>query len=440
VSPFDLEVLPEFRAQNSIKLAPQAAVPTSERLLELIDSQTVQRLRRVRQLSLADRVFPSATHTRFSHALGVYRNLLDYLRSLHRFQNFAQHFEATDYLALLLAGLLHDIGHYPCSHQLDHLPSFPAHEDLTLALLRGQLAFRGENLADRIWDRFHVEPAAIIRLLGNQPANEGEALLRQLIDSPLDADKCDYLIRDSHNCGVDFGAGFDRDRFIDHLRPSLRAPVLGIQEKGVVSAEKFQLARYWMYRSVYWGHTVRALIRMLEESCESLQADRRDPAWQLELLETDDGSFLRRLAELQGQRGASLLERIDLQRAPFKRLFTFAFHHEPARYQRLLQAETREEILSQLRVQLPTTSGVEPDLLWDVPPAYKDERWETFPVLGNDGQERAIEQESPVIEALGHAFLKGVRRIRLFVRPDLYPLLAALPMHHWGCEGPEKHP
>lgn len=428
-----LRTIPEFSATGGIRLAPgQTSIPVTKRLLKVIDSHPLQRLRRIRQLSLADRVYPSATHTRFAHALGVYGNILAYLRQLHRFPGFAQHYDEKDYLAIMLAGLLHDLGHYPCSHQLDHLEEFPEHELLTVGLLTGDLVLEGENLAELIWSEFKVDPAHIAALLG--PAAELPAhlkLLKQIIDSPLDADKCDYLIRDSFFCGIEQGSGFDRERFIANLHPSDERPALCVHEKGLVSAERFQLSRYWMYRSVYWSHTVRSFIIMLSNACRYFQPGSVEPgeAWNRQLLGYNDHNFLEWLHGCVSEPGRELIEMAYLRRRPYKRLFTVAFNHEPRTYHRLQEEKVRGPINTWF-IDWAARKGVtleDHHLIWDVPPIYKTNSWESFPIKLANGRERPIHQESPVIEALGPAFLQGVRKIRLFCHPRLSQLLEEHP-------------
>ncbi|CAM2008413.1 HD domain-containing protein [Acanthopleuribacter pedis] len=428
-----LTTIPEFSATGGIRLAPgQSSIPVTKRLLKVIDSYPVQRLRRIRQLSLADRVYPSATHTRFAHALGVYGNILAYLRQLHRFPEFADQYDEKDYLAIMLAGLLHDLGHYPCSHQLDHLDEFPEHELLTVGLLKGDLVLKGENLAELIWSEFQLEPDRIAALLG--PAAELEPrlkLLKQIIDSPLDADKCDYLIRDSFFCGIEQSSGFDRERFITNLVPSYERPVLCVHEKGLVSAERFQLSRYWMYRSVYWSHTVRSFITMLSSACRYFQPGSIEPgeAWNRQLLGYNDHNFMEWLHERVSAPGRELIEMAYLRRRPYKRVYTVAFNHEPRTYDRLQQKKRRRPVTDWF-IQWAARKGVtleDHHLIWDVPPIYKTSSWETFPIKLANGIERPIHQESPVIEALGPAFQQGVRKIRLFCHPRLSELLEAYP-------------
>lgn len=410
--------IPEFTATQSIKIAPNTSVPVTSRILRLVDSQTFQRLRAVRQLSLADRVFPSATHTRFSHALGVYHNVLDYLKHLNRFPQFRENYSTEDYLSVMLAGLLHDLGHYPCSHQLDHLAGFPRHEDLTIALIEGQLQFEGENLAHVIEDAFQLPVAKVTRFFKKKTADASGRMLNQLIDSPVDADKCDYLPRDSYFCGVDYGTGFDQQRFIANLVPHPDGSSLCIHEKGLLSAERFQLARYWMYRSVYWGHTVRSLITTLTQACARLEVFPSAG----ELLAFNDQSFLDWVYQNVDPAGRDLISCIHGRRVPFKRVYTVAYNHGPDTYEALQNEAVRQKVCDFI-VRRADTFGLTvatDHLTWDVPPKYKSDSWESFPVMMTDGSVQSIERESPVIRALGPAFLQGVRKIRLFAHPDLY--------------------
>lgn len=418
--------IPEFSAYQTIKLAPDMAVPVTPRLIKIIDSQSYQRLRKIRQLSLSDKVFPTATHTRFSHGLGVYKNVLDYLSHLDTFPSFRQHFCEKDYLAVMLAGLLHDLGHYPCSHQLDHIHPFPLHEDLTIGIIRGDIEIEGENLAQLIWESFGLEPDQITPYFESRPDLEAhQQLIKQIIDSPIDADKCDYLPRDSYFCGLDFGTGFERQRFIRNLFPSKNGRVLGIHEKGLLNAERFQLARYWMYRSVYWGHTVRAFITMLSKACEYFSESLDDSEFGSKLLTFNDHTFLEWLHGKVYGPGKELIGMVHFQRKPYKRLMTLAYHHNPDLYRKLGDEQPRHAISNWLQSWSEKKGwSFEPHhLIWDVPPTYKNDTWESFPIQLTHGDEKPIASESPIIDALSNAFLHGVRKVRLFCHPGLAKLV-----------------
>jgi HD superfamily phosphohydrolase len=359
---------------------------------------------------------------------------------LDRFPAFHERYDEQDYLALILAGLLHDLGHYPCSHQLDHIRPFPEHEHLTIGVIKGDIRINGEDLGAFIRETFDLDPERITELLGPvSGVAPHRMLLKQVIDSPLDADKCDYLPRDSYYCGLDYG-GIDRDRFIANLVPSEDGQRLGVGEKGLMSAERLQLARYWMYRTVYWGHTVRGLIRMLSTACEYMHPVEDEQAWIARLMTFNDHSFLDWLHGQVEKPGKELIEMVHHRRELYKRLYTVSQHHQPENY-RMLQVDPdlRNEILNWFH-QWSRKKGLVLErhhLIWDVPPVYKSRSWERFPIVLAHGEEVSIVRESPVIDALSKAFLYGVRKIRLFCHPRLAALVKEHkpeipPIHEFG--------
>src|SRR5205823_14247951 len=217
---------------NNIRLEPQA--------LAVLDTPAVQRLRYVRQLGHAFLVYPGATHTRFEHALGAYHLARRVVAELGDA-------DSAEGLAVRLAALLHDIGHYPFSHALEEA-GLPHHETLAARHLgSGALADRLSELGT---------PAE--RLL---PLIRGEARgpLVGLVAGSLDVDKLDYLSRDAWMCGVPYGV-IDVDRLLAALTvaagPDGRA-TLALHEKGLAALESLLFAKYQMYRNVYWHHAVR---------------------------------------------------------------------------------------------------------------------------------------------------------------------------------------
>ncbi|MGD8865978.1 MAG: HD domain-containing protein [Gemmatimonadales bacterium] len=221
--------------------------------LRLIDSVPFQRLRRVKQLGLANLVYPGAVHTRFDHALGVYHLTGRALSLLDRTGELAG-VTPRDLTILRLAGLLHDIGHYPFSHAL---------EELEVALVpHDHEALAGEFLADS-------EVAGALQTLGATATAEIHQLilgrsvspLQGLVSGSLDLDKIEYLTRDAQFCGVPYG-DIDVDRLLDSLRV-LRDPdsgryELGVAAQGLSALESLLFAKYQMFRNVYWHHAVRA--------------------------------------------------------------------------------------------------------------------------------------------------------------------------------------
>ncbi len=223
----------------------------------VLDTPAVQRLRYIRQLGHAFLVYPGATHSRFEHALGAYHLTRRALASLEERGELA-HVGDDDCVAVRLAALLHDIGHYPFSHALEEA-GFPSHEAQGVAKLgRGELA---ERLAE-------IGGPGLGEKVGNLICGTSASPLQGLISGSLDLDKIDYLSRDAHMCGVPYGT-VDVDRLLSTLTivemgDGVRA--LGVQEKGVSALESLLFAKYQMYRNVYWHHAVRAATCMFKRA------------------------------------------------------------------------------------------------------------------------------------------------------------------------------
>jgi HD superfamily phosphohydrolase len=225
--------------------------------LEVLDTPTVQRLRYIRQVGHSFLVYPGATHTRFEHALGAYhltRRALAALDELGELEPVSRH----ECVAVQLAALLHDIGHYPFSHALEEA-GFPSHEVLGVAKLsRGVL---GELLRRIGGDEFPREVGALISGTSASP-------LQGLISGTIDLDKVDYLSRDARMCGVPYGR-VDVDRLLASLtlaEVGRGRHEIGIQEKGVSALESLLFAKYQMYRNVYWHHAVRSATCMFKRA------------------------------------------------------------------------------------------------------------------------------------------------------------------------------
>ena len=222
-----------------------------------LDTAAVQRLRYVRQVGHAFLVYPGATHTRFEHALGAYHLTKRALAALEERGELGRVPEE-DCLAVRLAALLHDIGHYPFSHALEEA-GFPSHETLGVAKLhQGEL---GDRLRQIGGDAFADAIGALV-------TGESDNPLQGLISGSLDLDKIDYLSRDARMCGVPYGT-VDVDRLLSTLTlvesPAGR-PEVGVLEKGVSALESLLFAKYQMYRNVYWHHAVRSATCMFKRA------------------------------------------------------------------------------------------------------------------------------------------------------------------------------
>jgi uncharacterized protein len=293
---------------NTIRLDPVA--------VRIVDSSPFQRLRHIKQLGHAHLVYPGATHTRFDHALGVYhlaRRALDLMEE----QGSTSGIEPTDLRLIPLAGLLHDIGHYPFSHALEELQAgrIPGHHE----------AIAGRFLAD-------AEVAAALATAAPDAVGRIESLIRGCSDHPLqglvsgslDLDKIEYLKRDARFCGVPFGE-VDVDRLLHALTvaqdPQTGRREVAVREKGVAALESLLFAKYQMFRNVYWHHAVRAATVLYKRLVgDALDAGLIEAG---ELVgETDDGIVYRladRARNNEGEHAARLsgwLEDLRNRRLP----------------------------------------------------------------------------------------------------------------------------
>lgn len=226
----------------------------------LLEARELQRLRRVHQLGLTSLAYPGADHTRFSHAIGtahVMARFIQRIRFISKELPTTQRLDATRAREALAAALLHDIGHGPFSHLFEEaIPGGPSHEtwgtrivtDPSTDVFKTLHRFDSE-LPDRV--------AALIR------GKHELSYLAHAVSGTFDVDRCDYLLRDAHFTGVNYGR-FDLDWLLRSfcLNPSASAgcaPSLAIDgAKGLAAIESFILARLFMFQQVYFHKASRS--------------------------------------------------------------------------------------------------------------------------------------------------------------------------------------
>lgn len=223
-------------------------------IFDLIEHPYYQRLRRISQLGLSHYVYPGALHTRFNHALGAMHLMTQAIETLK-----SKDIEITKKEArgVLIAILLHDIGHAPFSHALEHTLVNVHHEELS------------ELFMQKLNKEFKGKLDIAIQIFKNEYPKK---FLHQLVSSQLDMDRMDYLNRDSFFTGVSEGV-IGYHRIIKML--TVKDNELVVEEKGIYSVEKFLIARRLMYWQVYLHKTVlsaeQMLIRALQRAKELAQ-------------------------------------------------------------------------------------------------------------------------------------------------------------------------
>lgn len=252
--------------------------------LELLGTPVVQRLRRIKQLGNTHLVYPGACHSRFEHTLGV----------LHIANRMAEKLCLSDSEIEIVryAALLHDIGHGPLSHNFEAILEITnnekiSHEDITLRIIR--------------------EDSEINRILGDLKDDvlllfdeKNDTVNKKIISGNIDADRLDYLRRDSYHTGVAYGI-FDLERILHTIKKIVDGDrsEIAILKKGQDAIESYRLARFLMHTQVYYHHVRAITDNMLNRAVEIAI---RDKTLIKDYLKFDNENFLNNYLSLDDSR------------------------------------------------------------------------------------------------------------------------------------------
>ena len=223
---------------------------------QVIDTLPVQRLRGIKQLSIGSMAYPGGDHTRFAHSLGV----------MHIAGQITERLRASvtisddEWQAVRLAGLLHDVGHGPFSHSSEEI--LVKYRGLNHEQLGKEVVEKSE-LAD-VLKGCGFEPKDIIDLTFGTEV-KGKRYLHQITASQVDADKLDFLVRDSYYTGVEYGR-IDISRLIQAM--DVIGDEIAIDLKALYALEAFMIARYEMFLAVYYHRSVRSAEIMLHKAMD----------------------------------------------------------------------------------------------------------------------------------------------------------------------------
>ncbi|CAH1226913.1 HD domain-containing protein [Paenibacillus sp. JJ-223] len=211
---------------------------------QLINTPEFQRLRRIRQLGTSYLTFHGAEHSRFSHSLGVYEITRKIISQFER--SHYPDWPKEEKIVALCAALLHDLGHGPFSHSIEEAFDMH-HEDWTCRIILGDTEVGA--ILRRYASDFPEKVASVIQKTYDKP------IVVNLITSPLDADRMDYLLRDAYFTGVNYGT-IDLDRILRMLRPYHGRIV--VKESGMHAVEDYLMSRYQMYWQIYFHPVTRS--------------------------------------------------------------------------------------------------------------------------------------------------------------------------------------
>ncbi len=361
-----------MRNENNIELktiqdSVHGIIPIPSWVVKIIDTPQFQRLRRIKQLGFANLVYPGANHTRFEHSLGTY-----FIAS-----RLAQRLEADDDLKieLIASALLHDICHPPFSHSSDRI-------------IKEYLKTSHENIG-KFLRKTEIEEAlnslglSLKRITDHVTGKSGY----NLVNGEIDADRMDYLVRDSHYTGVAYGV-FDISRLLETLKFDGERVV--IDGKGLRAAESLLISRFMMYPTVYYHHVCRIAKKMYEKALEQSLLDGNLRA--KELTKMDDSEISCFFKNLGGY-AKEMMERIN-ERRLFKRAIYVGRDRIGVDVDRISEKRAEMEI-SEL-------SGVEEEkIIVDIPPL--EEVRESSAIVRFEDRTMKLEECSPIVRALKDA-------------------------------------
>jgi uncharacterized protein len=365
---------------------------------ELIDSLFIQRLRRIHQLAGAYLVYPGGVHTRFEHVIGTMHVAGLIGQSIANSAGLHD----DDIQELRIAALLHDVGHGPFSHLFEEVLSEKTdltHEDLSQRIVR-------ETSIGDILSRNGYQPSKISKLCVGK--SEGQPFLNQIIAGGLSADMMDYLLRDTYFTGVEYGR-VDIQRVIDSLDVSDDGHLM-LERAALYAFEALLIARYEMFKAVYFHRTVRAAELMLAHSMMLADAELglTDISRIDRLLRLTDEVVLQQLADLSpknpGLKIAQELAADYMQRKLVKCVFEKVMQRKDRKVQRIF---SKKRFRDELASDIAQNAGVRPsDIYIDVPNTpsvpytYERQAFNSITLFSNDGHGTKKKTETVPISAL----------------------------------------
>lgn len=313
-----LPLLPDEQPVSTVRDSLYDLIPLGPREERLIGTAPFLRLQKVKQLGFVYRVWPGATHTRYEHSLGCYYLAVRALRLLLGRGNDGglDGISISSIQTLVVASLLHDIGHYPFSHTIEEL-GYPIvmHEKV------GRSIIEKSEIATILERDYHLSPERVADFIDPPktkalPAND--ELLSTLLSGALDMDKLDYLPRDARACNVPYG-GVDVARLQGALRvhPNVNGQQrIVVTHKGISPLHSLLHARQEMFDNIYWHHTSRALQVMLMRAVQEPLLSGTLLAEQLVGL--DDASLLTLLSNADMPVSSRVLAEDIEMRHPYK--------------------------------------------------------------------------------------------------------------------------
>jgi len=278
---------------------------------KIIDTNPVQRLRRIRQLAGSEYVYPGANHSRFEHSLGV----MHLSRKLSL--SLSSYLGEEERTAIEIGGLLHDVGHGPFSHVFEPILMKylgKTHEDFTSWII-------GRSEIADVLRSGGFNPDDMMKLAIGKLGKPDKVFLDQIISSSMDVDKMDFILRDSYHTGAGYG-NIDVERLIYTM--SVFKGELALNAKALPALETFLLARLQSFRTIYFHRTVRAIQIMIWKAMDRANEELHFVSFKSpeDYLEMDDHTTWTLLKKCKRSRPLmEKLERRELLKCAYEKAF-----------------------------------------------------------------------------------------------------------------------
>lgn len=460
--------------ETNIRVPEYTSVFLTKPVLRLIDTDEIQRLRRVKQLGFVELVFPGAEHTRFEHSLGVYYRACRLVKHLCEVEGLLDFATPSQIRKMLISSLIHDLGHYHGAHVIEELGKVKdVGEQLSafshLEFGKRLLTARHSGIGKVVEEEFGIGRQELADYAFDKKHGGGiEGELYRLTDGPIDVDKMDYLERDSIHTGVPYGRNYDAERLLQNfilLRQGKKRAKILLREKGKASAEIFIFSRYVMFTEVYWHHTARCFAAMFRRAfmdlvktgleVEQIVGENIYSAGGRRYY--DDVESFRRIVDIAKAGGRNTLVARDMLRniaagrtGLYKRLLTLRGEGEPGGRQyeaKLICRRLMETYHAGLESWLALGRRVarlvgrkagienlkEHHILIDTP--LLGDRGTTYPLyFPREELIRDITEMSPVAGALDKMFNEAAQQVRLYCHPDYIGRLEPEQVYDALCE------
>jgi HD superfamily phosphohydrolase len=371
--------------------------------IDLINSPELQRLYNIKQLGLANLVFPGAHHSRLEHSLGSYfiaSELSDAINLKKEEKNIIK-----------CASLLHDIGHGPFSHTLEMIIENSLninHVELTKRIIYGKYEILNEKEksyisnpgVNEILERENIDLDLLSKIIKGKKINK--YYLSQILNSSIDVDQLDYLIRDAFYTGVAYGI-IDIQRYIQTLL--IFNKKLFIKKKGIGVIENILMARNLMYSSVYFHKTVRIAELMLLKALEMIP--NLNPLDFFKMTDIEILNYLKNAGSFQNKIITCLK-----YRKLFKQSYSITISNLDESKRNIIKSLLKNNLKKEKEIEIENTLKIpHGHIIIDIP-SYEIDKTEprinkTDIKILDGNKEKIIDEFTPVVEAIRNKYIPG---------------------------------